>query len=89
MSQQSSTRETLVEKRLNKIETILETLSENQVRFDTKMGRLSDEVEETNRVLRQTMKTIDRLGTAVEQTNTAVNMFVAAMIASEKSENSA
>ncbi|MCY4093180.1 MAG: hypothetical protein OXF62_20370 [Caldilineaceae bacterium] len=86
MTQQQSTRETLIEKRLNKIESILETLSENQVRFDMKMDRLSDNMEETNRVLRQTMKAVERTNDAVEKTNTAVNMFIAAIISSKESE---
>ena len=75
MTQQRSNRETLIEKRLNKVESILETVSENHMRFDKKLDRISDEISETIKAIRQT-------NTAVDQTNAAVNMFVSAMIAS-------
>lgn len=75
MAERQSNRETLIEARMNKIESILETLTENQMRFDKKLDRLSDELAETARSIRQT-------NTSVERTNTAVNMFVSAMIAS-------
>ena len=78
MEQQQSIRESLIEKRLNKVESILETLSENQLRFDGKLDRLSDEIAETAKAIRQTIVALSR--------QTAVNMFVTAMIASREQE---
>ena len=83
----ASTRETLIEIRLSKVESILERVAENQLRFDAKLDRLSDDIEETNRVLRQTMKVVERTNASVDRTNTAVNMFVSAMIAQQNSSD--
>ena len=80
MTQQQSNRETLMEARITKIEFILEAISESHLRLDQKLDRLSDEVAETVRAIRRT-------NTAVEQTNTSINMFVAAMIASKANDS--
>ncbi len=77
MTEHKSHRETLIEARLNKIEETLETVADNQLRFDAKLDRISDEIAETNKAVRQTMA-------AVEQTNTAVKMFVTAILAREE-----
>lgn len=80
----TSTRETLIEARLNRIEAGLETVVENQLRFDKKLDRLSEEIAETNRAIRQTNAAVERTNAAVEQTNTAVRMFVTAILAKEE-----
>ena len=77
MDRQQSRRETLIEARLNKIESSLETVAENQLRFDKKLDRLAEEIAETNKAIRQT-------NTSVDQTNTAVRMFVTAILAKEQ-----
>lgn len=77
MTRQQSSRETLIEARLNKIESSLEIVAENQVRFDRKLDRLSEEIAETNKAIRQT-------NISVDQTNTAVRMFVTAILAREE-----
>ena len=76
MTRQQSSRETLIEARQNKIESSLEIVAENQIRFDRKLDRLSEEIAETNKAIRQT-------NTAVDQTNTAVRMLVTAILAKE------
>lgn len=87
----TSTRDTLIEARLNRIEAGLETVVENQLRFDKKLDRLSEEIAETNRAIRQTNaageqtnEAIRQTIAAVEQTNTAVRMFVTAILAKEE-----
>ena len=75
----TSNRETLIEARLNKIESTLEEVAENQLRSDRKMDRLSDEIAETNKAVRQTNE-------SVRETNTAIRLFVTAVLAKE-SEN--
>lgn len=79
MTRQQSSGETLIEARMGKVEAILEELSQNHLRLDRKLDRLSDEVDQvmkavrlTNEAVRQTNETVKQTTEAVRQTNETV-----------------